>query len=115
MSSFDRLVVFFIVFLLFSLSLQLPSRPSFSLALSILIIVFLHLVMSAEPPPLYTPDVLDADDGPDDGDVDPQILIIPPSGDAEFQKGYLGVEGERAAVEGELQIKGIRASACQKV
>jgi len=71
--------------------------------------------MSAEPPPLYTPDVLDADDGPDDGDVDPQILIIPPSGDAEFQKGYLGVEGERAAVEGELQIKGIRASACQKV
>lgn len=72
--------------------------------------------MSAEPPPLYTPDILDGDDGPDDGDtVDPQILIIPPSGDAEFQKGYLGVEGERAAVEGELQIKGIRASACQKV
>lgn len=42
-------------------------------------------------------------------------MIIPTSGDAEFQKGYLGVEGEHAAVEGELQIKGIRASACQKV
>ena len=71
--------------------------------------------MSGEPPPLYTPDILDGDDGPDDGNVDPQILIIPTSGDAEFQKGYLGVEGERAAIEGELQIKGIRASACQKV
>ena len=64
---------------------------------------------------MYTPDILDGSDGPDDGDVDPQILIIPTSGDAEFQKGYLGVEGERAAVEGELQIKGIRASAFQKV
>lgn len=71
--------------------------------------------MSGEPPPLYTPDILDGDDGPDDGNVDPQILIIPTSGDAEFQKGYLGVEEERAAIEGELQIKGIRASACQKV
>ncbi|KAF9787270.1 hypothetical protein BJ322DRAFT_1019722 [Thelephora terrestris] len=71
--------------------------------------------MSGEPPPLYTPDIPDGDDGPDDGDVDPQILIIPTSGNAEFQKGYLGVEDERAAVEGELQIKGIRASACQKV
>jgi neural Wiskott-Aldrich syndrome protein len=73
--------------------------------------------MSGEPPPLYTPDILDGDDGPDpdDGEVDPQILIIPTSSDAEFQKGYLGVEGERAAIEGELQIKGIRASACQKV
>ncbi|KAF9650088.1 hypothetical protein BDM02DRAFT_3093822 [Thelephora ganbajun] len=71
--------------------------------------------MSGEPPPLYTPDTPAGDDGPDDGEVDPQILIIPTSSDAEFQKGYLGVEGERAAVEGELQIKGIRASACQKV
>ena len=71
--------------------------------------------MSGEPPPLYTPDIPEDDDGPDDGEVDPQILIIPTSGDAEFQKGYLGVEGERAAIEGELQIKGIRASACHKV
>ena len=71
--------------------------------------------MSGEPPPLYTPDALNGDDGLDDGEVDPQILIIPTSGDADFQKGYLGVEGERAAIEGELQIKGIRASACQKV
>jgi len=71
--------------------------------------------MSGEPPPLYTLDVLEGDYGPDDGEVDPQILIIPTSGDAEFQKGYLGVEGERAAIEGELQMKGIRASACQKV
>lgn len=71
--------------------------------------------MSGEPPPLYTPDITDGDDNLDDGEVDPQILIIPTSGDAEFQKGYLGVEGEHAAVEGELQIKGIRASACQKV
>lgn len=36
----------------------------------------------------------------------PQILIIPVAeGYAHFQKGYLGADGERAAIEGELQIK----------
>ncbi|KAI1797769.1 hypothetical protein LXA43DRAFT_981966 [Ganoderma leucocontextum] len=36
----------------------------------------------------------------------PQILIIPVAEDyVHFQKGYLGADGERAAIEGELQIK----------
>jgi hypothetical protein len=38
---------------------------------------------------------------------EPQLLISPPVGEIVFQKGYLGAEGERAAVEGELQIKDI--------
>ncbi|KAG6846002.1 hypothetical protein H0H87_011050 [Tephrocybe sp. NHM501043] len=61
------------------------------------------------PPPIYSQ--TDPDEGsatlwaePDTAGG-PQILIIP-SGDAvNFQKGYLGAEGERAAIEGELQIK----------
>lgn len=75
--------------------------------------------MSTEPPPLYT--TSDNDEGPSTSeDVltesdDPQILIIPPSQSAQFQKGYLGADDERAAIEGELQIKGISASACRKV
>ncbi|KAJ6627123.1 hypothetical protein B0H10DRAFT_2161226 [Mycena sp. CBHHK59/15] len=41
--------------------------------------------------------------------LDPQILIIPSSEAINFQKGYLGADGERAAVEGELQVKGTEA------
>lgn len=37
--------------------------------------------------------------------LEPQILIIPADAN-NFQKGYVGAEGERAAIEGELQIKG---------
>ncbi|KAF4623072.1 hypothetical protein D9613_001935 [Agrocybe pediades] len=39
-------------------------------------------------------------------DPNPQILIIPTADAVNFQKGYLGAEEERAAIEGELQIKG---------
>ena len=35
-----------------------------------------------------------------------QLLISPSPGTVQFQKGYLGAQGERAAIEGELQIKG---------
>ncbi|KAI0778071.1 hypothetical protein BD413DRAFT_600905 [Trametes elegans] len=35
----------------------------------------------------------------------PQILIVPAADGVHFQKGFLGAEGERAAIEGELQIK----------
>lgn len=75
--------------------------------------------MSAEPPPLYTKS--EAEGGPSSSEDanaepdDPQILIVPPSQSAQFQKGFLGAEDERAAIEGELQIKGISASACRKV
>ncbi|KAJ3517362.1 hypothetical protein NLJ89_g539 [Agrocybe chaxingu] len=37
----------------------------------------------------------------------PQILIVPALDAVNFQKGFLGAEGERAAVEGEIQIKGV--------
>ena len=36
---------------------------------------------------------------------EPQILIIPATNSLRFQQGFLGADGERAAVEGELQIK----------
>ncbi|KAI0724437.1 hypothetical protein C8T65DRAFT_563579 [Cerioporus squamosus] len=40
----------------------------------------------------------------------PQILIIPVAeGALHFQKGYLGADNERAAIEGELQIKSAEA------
>ena len=63
------------------------------------------------PPPLYSQD----DPGNAAGQSNPsapflptgtQILIIPTSDTINFQKGYVGAEGERAAIEGELQIKG---------
>jgi hypothetical protein len=36
-----------------------------------------------------------------------QIHIAPAPDAIQFQKGYLGVDGETAAFEGEVQIKGI--------
>jgi neural Wiskott-Aldrich syndrome protein len=75
--------------------------------------------MSVEPPPLYTQDASDSGLSSDDDGFsehnDPQIIIIPPSLSAQFQKGFLGADDEHAAIEGELQIKGISASACRKV
>ena len=38
---------------------------------------------------------------------EPEILITPTVDAVNFQKGFLGAEGERAAIEGELQIKGV--------
>jgi hypothetical protein len=46
---------------------------------------------------------------------EPQILIIPATGSIRFQKGYLGADGEQAAIEGELQIKGAEEGHWQKV
>ncbi|KAI8995522.1 hypothetical protein BD414DRAFT_435482 [Trametes punicea] len=40
----------------------------------------------------------------------PQILIVPAADGVHFQKGYLGADGERAAIEGELQIKSADSS-----
>lgn len=61
--------------------------------------------MLAEPPPTYSPETaahsLNATLA-----TDSQILIVPHSNGLGFQKGFLGVEGEHAAIEGELHIKG---------
>src|SRR5712671_5358644 len=35
----------------------------------------------------------------------PQILIVPATDSLRFQQGFLGADGERAAIEGELQLK----------
>jgi neural Wiskott-Aldrich syndrome protein len=58
------------------------------------------------PPPIYTQQE-------HEGGI--QILIIPAADAINFQKGFLGAEGERAAVEGELQIKGIDLGQWSKV
>ncbi|KAI0670015.1 hypothetical protein C8Q78DRAFT_1038751 [Trametes maxima] len=39
------------------------------------------------------------------GGAGPQILIVPAADGVHFQKGFLGADGERAAIEGELHIK----------
>jgi len=63
------------------------------------------LVMSENiPPPTYSQQ--DPVDTPQDHHSEPQILIIPTVDAVNFQKGFLGAEGEHAAIEGELQIKG---------
>lgn len=67
------------------------------------------------PPPIYSqqdPDYVAAvagqsTSGTGHGVPEPQILLIPTVDAINFQKGYLGADGERAAIEGELQIKGV--------
>ncbi len=57
------------------------------------------------PPPTYSQqDPVNA--GHQHNPSEPEILIIPTVDAVNFQKGFLGAEGERAAIEGELQIKG---------
>ncbi|KLO20578.1 hypothetical protein SCHPADRAFT_991917 [Schizopora paradoxa] len=78
--------------------------------------------MPSVPPPTYTPenDAVDsalpledtnAEQSTSESSSFPseaQLLICPPLGAiSQFQKGYLGASGERAAIEGELQIKGV--------
>ncbi|GBE78321.1 hypothetical protein BKA93DRAFT_737469 [Sparassis latifolia] len=63
--------------------------------------------MTLEPPPTYSQQVPGLDGPPDDGTraIEAQILIVPTANAISFQTGYLGAEGERAAIEGELQLK----------
>lgn len=71
------------------------------------------------PPPIYSQqdpdDTLVAQTEPHDHSAGPHILIIPSADSINFQKGYLGAEGERASIEGELQIKGIDPNHWSKV
>ncbi|KAF8922404.1 hypothetical protein CPB85DRAFT_1209557 [Mucidula mucida] len=57
------------------------------------------------PPPIYSQEDPTAS-SEQDPLPEPQILISPTVDAINFQKGYLGADGERAAIEGELQIKG---------
>jgi neural Wiskott-Aldrich syndrome protein len=69
--------------------------------------------LSTVPPPIY------AQHGPSmpqsDPQSEPQILIIPATDSLRFQQGFLGAEGERAAIEGELQVKGTDSVRWRKV
>ncbi|KAG5644752.1 hypothetical protein DXG03_007881 [Asterophora parasitica] len=70
------------------------------------------------PPPTYSqtdPDEGSNPQGPDDLCEGPHILIIPTGDAVNFQKGFLGADGERAAIEGELQIKGVKSNHWSKV
>lgn len=69
------------------------------------------------PPPTYSqqdPDDVSSDTT-ESSDGPPQLLIVPTVDAVNFQKGYLGADGERAAIEGELQIKGADSEAWDKV
>lgn len=66
------------------------------------------IMIESLPPPTYS------QTNPDEGPTDqadsifaggPQILIVPSGDSVNFQKGFLGAEGEHAAIEGELQVK----------
>ncbi|RDB28986.1 hypothetical protein Hypma_015366 [Hypsizygus marmoreus] len=72
------------------------------------------------PPPIYSQRDPDEHNpiSPSETDVlpsGPQVLIIPTGDAVNFQKGFLGAEGERAAIEGELQIKGTEPDKWAKV
>ncbi|KAJ3561107.1 hypothetical protein NP233_g10398 [Leucocoprinus birnbaumii] len=67
---------------------------------------------NSHPPPTYSQeDPTFLDQGSPQNDLDlphgPEILILPTVDSINFQKGYLGAEDERAAIEGEVQVKGV--------
>ena len=61
--------------------------------------------MTTEPPPTYD-DHLEASQSTPPTTTEPVINIIPGANAVGFQKGFLGADSERAAIEGELQVKG---------
>ncbi len=65
------------------------------------------------PPPLYAQQP--ASSAESDPQTDPQILIIPATDSLRFQQGFLGADGERAAIEGELQLKGAHPDRWRKL
>ncbi|KAE9410944.1 hypothetical protein BT96DRAFT_870768 [Gymnopus androsaceus JB14] len=70
------------------------------------------------PPPTYSqqdPDDVSSDTTESSDVSQPQLLIVPTVDAVNFQKGFLGAEDERAAIEGELQIKGADSGAWDKV
>ncbi|KAI0004168.1 hypothetical protein BJV74DRAFT_809519 [Russula compacta] len=65
------------------------------------------------PPPIYAQDATNSPLGIPL--IEPQILIIPATDSLRFQQGFLGADGERAAIEGELQVKGTDSIRWRKV
>ena len=62
--------------------------------------------LSIAPPPIYAHTQEGSNPPETILQFEPQILIIPATDSLRFQQGFLGADGERAAIEGELQIKG---------
>ncbi|KAJ6519626.1 hypothetical protein C8R45DRAFT_952141 [Mycena sanguinolenta] len=72
--------------------------------------------MDPLPPPIYSQEAeLSDSSSTSDLLLDPQILITPSSDSINFQKGYLGADEERAAIEGEIQVKGIESGRWARV
>ncbi|KAH9175521.1 hypothetical protein EDB89DRAFT_1847800 [Lactarius sanguifluus] len=70
--------------------------------------------MSSDPSlPIYAQDAAVSPENTPQSE--PQILIIPATDSLRFQQGFLGADGERAAIEGELQIKGTDSVRWRKV
>ncbi|KAJ7706388.1 hypothetical protein B0H17DRAFT_1037002 [Mycena rosella] len=67
------------------------------------------------PPPIYSQQANELPSSTSDTALDPQILIIPSPDTINFQKGYLGADEERAAVEGEIQVKGAESGRWARV
>ncbi|KAG8219930.1 hypothetical protein J3R82DRAFT_928 [Butyriboletus roseoflavus] len=69
------------------------------------------------PPPRYSQhgpgDVLSSDCPSDVSGL--QLLIVPALDGINFQKGYVGAEGEHAAMEGEVHLKGAQPGAWKKL
>lgn len=74
----------------------------------------------SHPPPTYSQeDSITLASVPSQSDAGlpygPEILISPTVDALNFQNGYLGAEGERAAIEGEVQIKGVEQDKWSKL
>ncbi|KAJ7071218.1 hypothetical protein C8F01DRAFT_1244852 [Mycena amicta] len=68
------------------------------------------------PPPIYSQQAASSDTTPlSNVPLDPQILIVSSSNAINFQKGYLGADDERAAIEGEIQVKGTESTRWARV
>ena len=80
-------IVYYTTYLTLAL-IKSPSGHLFSYALII-------LYLMEAPPPTYEHDEPEA-----------QIEILPASDALSFQSGYLGADDERAAMEGEVHLKG---------
>ena len=69
------------------------------------------------PPPRYSQhnssDVLRSDCPSDVSGF--QLLLVPALDGINFQKGYVGAEGEHAAMEGEVHLKGAQPGAWKKL
>ncbi|KZW02240.1 hypothetical protein EXIGLDRAFT_735716 [Exidia glandulosa HHB12029] len=64
--------------------------------------------MASVDPPSYSVQDGVSDDETVSSNEETQLVISPIHNDFTFQKGYLGADGEHAAVEGEVQIKSAR-------